>query len=114
MPVIKHEEIELGEVKMNGVVKTTKANVIGPAQGWNESTLRVFRIGPQGFTPHHQHDWEHVNYVIEGEGTLTLDGETYHLKAGDYAFVPPNVMHQFKNTGEKDFEFICVVPQRGA
>jgi quercetin dioxygenase-like cupin family protein len=106
MPVVKQEEIKLEEVKMNGVVKTTKANVIGPAQGWNESTLRVFKIGPNGFTPHHQHDWEHVNYVIKGEGTLTLGGETHHLKA--------NMMHQFRNSGEKDFEFICVVPQRGA
>jgi len=114
MPVIKQQDIKLEEVKMNGVVKTTKANVIGPAQGWNENTLRVFKIGPNGFTPHHQHDWEHVNYVIKGEGTLILGGETHHLKTGDYAFVPPNTMHQFRNTGEKDFEFICVVPQRGA
>jgi quercetin dioxygenase-like cupin family protein len=114
MPVIKQQDIKLEEVKMNGVVKTTKANVVGPAQGWNENTLRVFKIGPNGFTPHHQHDWEHVNYVIKGEGTLTLSGETHHLKAGDYAFVPPNMMHQFRNTGDQDFEFICVVPQRGA
>ena len=114
MPVVKHEEIKLEDVKMNGVLNATKANVIGPAQGWNENTLRVFRIGPHGYTPHHQHDWEHVNYVIRGQGTLTIGDQTYQLKEGDFACVPPNTDHQFRNPSDADFEFICIVPNRGA
>jgi len=79
MPVIKHEEIKLEDVTMNGVFNATKANVIGPAQGWSDNTMRVFRIGPHGYTPQHQHDWEHVNYVIRGQGTLTIGDQTYQL-----------------------------------
>ena len=99
---------------MDGVSKTAKANVIGAPQGWNTDTLRVFRIGPGGFTPHHQHDWEHVNYIMKGKGTLTIGGETCEVAAGDFALVPPNTMHQFCNPSDADFEFICIVPERGA
>lgn len=114
MPIVKREEVKLQEVKMEGVSKTTKANVIGPAQGWKENTLRVFRIGPGGNTPSHQHDWEHVNYIMRGKGTLTIAGETREVAVGDFALVPPNVTHQFRNPFEEDFEFICIVPDRGA
>jgi quercetin dioxygenase-like cupin family protein len=114
MPIVKQNEIKLQEVKMDGVSKTAKANVIGVAQGWSTDTLRVFRIGPGGFTPHHQHDWEHVNYIMKGKGALIIGGKTHEVVAGDFAFVPPNTMHQFRNPSKEDFEFICIVPERGA
>ena len=114
MAIVRKEDREFAEVTMEGVAGTTKATVIGPAEGWKANALRVFRISPGGFTPHHQHDWEHVNYIINGKGTLTIGGETFELKAGDYVFVPPNTMHQFKNPFGADFEFICIVPERGA
>lgn len=114
MPIVKQQEIKLQEVKMDGVAKTSKANVIGPEQGWKTDTLRVFRINPGGFTPHHQHDWEHVNYIMKGKGTLTIGDETKEVVAGDFALVPPNVKHQFRNPFDSDFEFICIVPDRGA
>jgi quercetin dioxygenase-like cupin family protein len=114
MPIVKSSEINLQSVKMDGVANAFKANVIGPGQGWKDNTLRVFRITPGGFTPHHQHDWEHINYVMKGKGTLTIGEETREVVAGDFALVPPNTMHQFRNPYDSDFEFICIVPDRGA
>jgi len=114
MPVVKYEEIKLQDIKMGGVEATSKANVIGPTEGWTENTLRVFRIGPGGNTPHHQHDWEHINYIIKGKGMLTIAGQTHEVKEHDFAFVPANTMHQFRNPFGQDFEFICIVPNRGA
>lgn len=114
MPVVKYEEIRLQDIKMDGVARTIKANIIGPKEGWKENTVRVFRIGPGGYTPHHQHEWEHVNYVIKGKGTLTIGDRTYELKEKDFAFVPPDTKHQFRNPHDEDFEFICIVPDRGA
>ena len=114
MPIVKYSEIELEDVKMEGVAEVVKANVIGSDQGWKDYTLRVFRVGPKGFTPYHQHDWEHINYVIKGRGTLTIGDQTFELARGDFAFVPPNSLHQFKNPNEGEFEFICIVPNQGA
>ncbi|MDH4155963.1 MAG: cupin domain-containing protein [candidate division Zixibacteria bacterium] len=113
MPTVKYSEIHLEDVAMDGVKNVVKANVIGAAQGWKENTMRILRIGPEGCTPHHQHDWEHVNYVIKGKGRLTIAGEVYELSERDFAFVPPNTEHQFRNPYDADFEFICIIPARG-
>jgi len=114
MPIVKYNEMKREHVKMDGVTNTDKANVIGLPQGWEGHTLRVFRITSGGFTPHHQHDWEHVNYIMNGKGTLTIGGETREVAQGDFAFVPPNTPHQFRNPYNEDFEFICIVPNKGA
>jgi quercetin dioxygenase-like cupin family protein len=114
MSVIKYSDVTLDVVDMKGVRETTKSDVIGIPEGWETHTLRVFRIAPGGFTPHHTHDWEHVNFVIKGKGTLTIGDDAHNLSENDFALVPPNTMHQFKNPYDKDFEFICIVPIRGA
>jgi len=114
MAVIKYDEIKLAAMEMDGVANTHKANVIGPVEGWKDYTLRVVRMAPGGFSPYHKHDWEHVNYVMKGRGVLTIGDRSEEVSERNFAFVPPNTMHQFRNPNDDDFEFICVVPNRGA
>ena len=114
MAVINYEAIRLAEVEMNGAKNVTKAIVIGADEGWRDHVMRVFRLDPGGFTPRHRHDWEHVNHVIRGRGRLRLGGAVHELKEKDFAFVPSNTEHQFENPYEEPFEFICIVPNRGA
>jgi quercetin dioxygenase-like cupin family protein len=97
-------------VQMDGVKSVIKQVLIGPEQGWQDYTMRVFTIKKDGNTPFHSHPWLHVNYVISGEGILTLSGREHHLTQGSIAYVPPDARHQFKNPGEKDFTFICIIP----
>ena len=82
-------------------------------EGWPGHTLRVFTIQPGGHTPKHSHNWEHVNYVISGEGTLEVDGKVITLSAGAFAVVPPNALHQYSNKGSVNFVMICIVPSEG-
>ncbi|OGD26300.1 MAG: hypothetical protein A2Y56_13400 [Candidatus Aminicenantes bacterium RBG_13_63_10] len=113
MPVRPYAEIEDIPVAMSDAVGVTKKTPIGKAEGWEGYTLRVFKIAPGGHTPKHQHDWEHVNAVLSGKGRLMLDGVWRELGEKDFAFVPPNALHQFQNPYDEDFEFICIVPNRG-
>jgi len=114
MPIIKYTDMKLHDVTMDGVKGASKANVIGPDQGWDNHTMRVFRLEPGGFTPRHQHDWEHINHVIQGRGRLRIGDTIHDLSEKDFAFVPPNTEHQFENPHSEPFEFICIVPNRGA
>ena len=114
MPVVKSDDIKLEPVSMDNVKDVTRANTIGPDQGWPEHSMRLFRIAPGGHTPFHKHDYEHVNYFIRGKGILTLDGEKHNVEANDHAYVPPNIEHQFENPFDEDLEFLCIVPRRGA
>ena len=88
-----------------------KKILVSPADGWSDHVMRVFELGPGGYTPRHAHDWFHVNYVIDGEGSLFLEGIEHPVVAGSYAFVPAGAEHQFRNTGDRTFRFICIVPE---
>ena len=113
MPVIKYDDIALTEIKAEGVNEVYYSRVITDDHGWDGHCLRLFRLNPGGYTPHHSHDWEHVNYVVKGEGEVTIGDQVFSLTAKDFAFVPPNVMHQFRNNSNDIFEFICIVPKAG-
>lgn len=106
---------ELEGVKMNhpAVKEATMKVAISPKEGWEGHVMRIMEVGPGGYTPKHNHPWPHINYVIEGNGSLLLEGEEQTIQAGSYAFVPPGELHQFKNTGNETLKFICIVPEEG-
>ncbi len=113
MPIGHVAELE-NKVVNNPLAKDAKMRVlVGPEQGWDNHVMRVFELEVGGFTPRHQHAWPHINYIIEGEGSLFLNGQEQPVKAGSYAFVPGNELHQFQNIGDKPFKFICIVPSEG-
>lgn len=87
--------------------------LVGEQEGWSDHVMRVVEVEAYGYTPKHAHPWPHINYMIEGVGTLMIDGEFHPVKAGSYAFVPKDTLHQFQNTTDKPFKFICIVPKIG-
>jgi len=114
MPVVKYQNIHTTPIVSSDVKDASKSNVIGGPEGWPNHTLRIINLKAGGFTPRHQHNWEHVNYVIKGRGRLTIAGVTHEVTEKDFAFVPPNTEHQFENPYGEEFEFICIVPNVGA
>ncbi|MBM7562337.1 cupin domain-containing protein [Fusibacter tunisiensis] len=87
--------------------------LISPNEGWDGYVMRVVEVETGGHTPKHAHDWPHINYVIEGNGTILI-GDTLHaVESGSYAYIPNNTLHQFSNTGNSVFKFICIVPEEG-
>jgi len=91
----------------------TKRLLMSPADGETTFAMRRFTIKPGGHSPYHAHPWEHQVFVLAGSGEVRhADGAT-PVSPGDYAFVPPMDEHQFANTGDEPFEFICVVPPAG-
>lgn len=87
--------------------------LVSPKEGWEGYVMRVVELEVDGYSPKHQHDWPHINYIIEGEGTLLIDDTLNKITAGSYAYVPANTLHQFSNVGGTPFKFICIVPEEG-
>jgi quercetin dioxygenase-like cupin family protein len=72
--------------------------------------MRLFEVALDGYSPLHTHPWEHEVFILEGDGVV-FDGEkTVPFKANDVVFVPPDELHQFKNTGKQTLKFLCLVP----
>ncbi|MDD5294128.1 MAG: cupin domain-containing protein [Candidatus Izemoplasmatales bacterium] len=94
--------------------KNAKIKVlIGPDEGWDNHVMREIIVDSGGYTPHHQHAWPHINYILEGAGALRMEEDVFPVVAGSYAYVPAHTMHQFQNTGTEPFRFICIVPIEG-
>lgn len=87
--------------------------LVSPNEGWEGYVMRVVEVEEGGYTPKHSHPWPHINYMIEGNGELMIDGQINKVEAGSYAFVANDKLHQFRNAGKGVFRFICIVPEEG-
>jgi len=105
-------QVEKKQVQMEGAEGAWRQLPIGSQDGTPNFSLRVFTVEAGGHTPYHQHPYEHINYVIEGSGALVNEkGEEQPIKAGDFALVMPDEMHQYRNKGDGPLRLICGVPK---
>jgi quercetin dioxygenase-like cupin family protein len=73
--------------------------------------LRRFIITPGNQIGLHNHAEEHEIFILNGEGLVFNDaGEEYHIEPEDTLYVPPNEPHGYKNTGQTDLIFLCIIP----
>jgi len=107
MPVKHHHEIEKNDVPLGN--KVTKQVLISSDEGPNFA-MRCFTIQPGGGMPNHTNLVEHEQYVLSGEATINIDGQTIRVQAGDVVLIPPNVPHWYSTEGDEPFRFLCLVP----
>ncbi|XAL99660.1 cupin domain-containing protein [Phycisphaeraceae bacterium D3-23] len=104
------DDVEAKTMAMPGAEGVEMRLMVGRDDGAPNFAMRIFDVEPGGQTPHHQHNYEHEIMVLAGEGEA-YSGDTPHpVKQGDVLFVPANEVHQFRNTGDKPFRFMCLVP----
>lgn len=102
-------------VQIEGAAGCQMRWLIGPEEGANRFMMRLFELEPGGYTPHHQHPYEHEVFVLEGTGQVLDDQHQAHpLQPGTVVFVPSNEMHQFQNTGSEPLRFLCLIPSQTA
>jgi quercetin dioxygenase-like cupin family protein len=97
---------------MEGAKGIYKQIPISRENGTPTFSFRVFTIEPGGHTPLHNHPFEHLNYIIEGAGTVIAEKLERDLKKGDFVMIPPGETHQYRNTSSnKPLVIICAVPK---
>ncbi|MBN2381718.1 cupin domain-containing protein [bacterium] len=85
---------------------------ITDSDGAPHFAMRLFQVQPNGYTPLHRHPWEHEVFVISGSGQLNYNDEEHSLQKGDFVLIEADALHQFKNIGPDEFQFICVIPHQ--
>ena len=113
MKVTNLQNTNKTKMEMEGAKNTYKQVPISNADGAPSFVFRVFTIEPNGHTPYHKHHFEHVNYIIEGEGVLVLENRMEKpVKKGDFALVLPGETHQYMNKSDTEpLVIICAVPK---
>jgi len=113
MKIISLDQAPRSKVQMEGALNAWKQIPLSREDGAPVYAFRVFTLEPGGYTPYHRHPYEHMNFIIEGEGMLVNEaGEQKPVKAGDFALVLPDEKHQYRNASkDKPFRMICGVPK---
>ncbi len=50
-----------------------------------------------------------VFYILEGEGTMHIDGESEKILPGYAIYIPPYTEQYILNTGRSELKFLCIV-----
>lgn len=79
-------------------------------QGTNMTVSR-YEFGPGGEFPLHKHTQEQITLVIRGDVTMTMEGESRRLSAGDLIVIPPDVPHH-GSVGSHGAEVVGIVAPR--
>ncbi len=69
---------------------------------------RVFDLRPGGYSSLEKHEHEHCVMILDGGGTVVLDGDEQGVSAMDVVHVRPWQVHQFK-AGPDGLKILCVV-----
>jgi quercetin dioxygenase-like cupin family protein len=103
---IKHtDDFEVMEGSGGCTWRLARKTLDAQAFGFN-----VVDIDPGGELPEHDHtgdDQEEVYAVLEGEGTLVIDGEEHSAPAGTFARYAPQVKRTIRN--KSDAPIRCLV-----
>jgi quercetin dioxygenase-like cupin family protein len=110
MKIIHCEQMQTAAVDAEGASGCRMCCLIGPDDAAPSFSMRHFEIAPGGHTPKHSHAHEHEVFVLEGTGVVMEGDREHSLQPGVAVFVPPNQLHQFRNTGTGTLKFLCFIP----
>lgn len=72
--------------------------------------VHISQVGPGGRAhPPHTHDGVEALYMLEGEGTLEIDGESYLVRANEATVFDPTKLHSLVNTGTASMRYMVII-----
>ena len=71
-------------------------------------TMGIAKIPPSEALHQHRHQQAEIYLVLEGTGSISIEGKTRPVAAGSAVFIPGNATHSIANTGASDLRIACV------
>jgi (S)-ureidoglycine aminohydrolase len=72
--------------------------------------IHISEVGPGARShPPHTHDGVEAFYMLEGEGTLEIDGERCLIRANEAVVFDPTKLHGLVNTGTTPMRYIVII-----
>jgi|SRR5574344_664474 quercetin dioxygenase-like cupin family protein len=85
-----------------------KGSIVSKILAQNDAvSITLFSLGKGQEIATHQSDGDALVQVLEGEGTFYVDGEEFHVKAGEVLVMPHRHPHALK--AETDFKMLLTV-----
>lgn len=112
MYVVNSKNIRGYELKQVGAKGVTVKYLLHKQVGAKKLQFRLFTIEKGGHTALEAHAHEHEVYVLQGKALVRGGNREVIVTPGDVLFIPSFEVHQFKNIGNKKFEFLCTKETR--
>jgi quercetin dioxygenase-like cupin family protein len=88
-------------------IKRTLLQRIDTVDSGHEAVTAIAEIAAGGQSGRHTHPGTESGYVLEGTGTLEVDGQPARpIKAGDSFTIPAETVHNAKVSGDAGFKVI--------
>jgi mannose-6-phosphate isomerase-like protein (cupin superfamily) len=113
-PSTGHAVLDLDSVAL-GTATGGRQFVLGATPDCGCASVTQF-IGliPPGRAPDHFHRYDEVIYVLEGEGTLEIGGESAPIRPGTCIHLPRTLVHCLANEGETELRVLGVFRPAGS
>lgn len=109
-----HAVVELAAEQTRGATSGRQFRLLAtPAIGCTSVTQFVGYI-PVGRAPEHFHTYDEVVYVLEGEGSLHIGGESAPLRHGSCVHLPARLVHCLENAGPGVMQVLGVFRPAGS
>lgn len=105
-----YKEVAEEVPEVEGIKDLTIRWLVSEKDGAQNFAMRLFEVGPGGYSPYHQHEQEHETYILKGEGIVKKEDGEIKFKAGDFFFIKSWEWHNFSNTGSGPLKFLCMLP----
>ena len=105
-----YKDVVAEEFSSDMAQKTSIRWLIKKEDGANTFAMRVITVGEDGHINLHYHPWEHEIFILEGEADIQIGSNKYHVSEGHFLYIPPNVEHEYWNSGKSILKFICLIP----
>ncbi len=104
MPIVNHKS--LTEYALPGLNHRTLA---GPEQGMKALEVWGQTIQPGSGTPVHRHACDEAIVILEGSGSVTINGEVNQFGPDSTLIIPADAIHQIVNTGTTPMVLIAAL-----
>jgi quercetin dioxygenase-like cupin family protein len=76
--------------------------------GENES-INLTQLEPGShFKAHYHSISDEIDFVFQGQASITIDGKVRPIKSGDLIYIPPGVVHAFDAIGDENLLVLVV------
>ncbi|MDD5016131.1 MAG: cupin domain-containing protein, partial [Atribacterota bacterium] len=82
MKIVDYKEVKAEAVDFEDVKDVKVRWLISDKDNAPNFAMRLFEIGPNGYSPLHTHNWEHEVFILEGEGVATDGEKKTRIKSG--------------------------------
>jgi len=90
--------------KIGGLVK----RLVHPTTvGSKNLGVSVCYLNPGEAVVRHEHEYEEAYFVVQGIGTMYLDGQEFRLQPNMSVYVPPGKTHGQANDGTEPLVIVC-------